>query len=53
MFLLGAHFHLDIANVKLLMEQQAMSGVRCGVQALIKKEEICALSVHCLAHSLN
>ena len=30
-----------------------MSGVRCGVQALVKKEESRALYVHCLAHSLN
>lgn len=30
-----------------------MSGVRNGVQALIKQEESRALYVHCLAHSLN
>ena len=30
-----------------------MSGIRNGVQALIKGEEARALYVHCLAHSLN
>ena len=30
-----------------------MSGIRNGVQALIKKEEEHALYVHCLAHNLN
>ena len=30
-----------------------MSGIRNGVQALIKQEESKALYVHCLAHSLN
>lgn len=30
-----------------------MSGIRNGVQALLKKEENRALYVHCLAHSLN
>jgi hypothetical protein len=30
-----------------------MSGVRNGVQALIKQEEGRALYVHCLAHSVN
>ena len=30
-----------------------MSGVRCGVQALVKKEEIRALYVQFLAHSLD
>ena len=30
-----------------------MSGKNNGVQALVKKEQKCALYVHCLAHSLN
>ena len=30
-----------------------MSGIRSGVQALVKKECDCALYFHCLAHSLN
>lgn len=30
-----------------------MSGIRNGVQALVKKEESRALYVHCLAHNLN
>lgn len=30
-----------------------MSGVRNGVQALIKQDEKRAFYVHCLAHSLN
>ena len=30
-----------------------MSGIRNGVQALVKQEEARALYVHCLAHSLN
>ena len=30
-----------------------MSGIRNGVQALVKWEEARALYVHCLAHSLN
>ena len=30
-----------------------MSGIRSGVQALVKKESDRALYVHCLAHSLN
>ena len=30
-----------------------MSGIRNGVQALVKREETKALYVHCLAHSLN
>lgn len=30
-----------------------MSGLRNGVQALVKKEQEKALYVHCLAHSLN
>ena len=30
-----------------------MSGVKNGVQALIKQDENRALYVHCLAHSLN
>ena len=30
-----------------------MSGIRNGVQALVKREAGCALYVHCFAHSLN
>ena len=30
-----------------------MSGIRNGVQALVKQEESKALYVHCLAHNLN
>ena len=30
-----------------------MSGIRNGVQALVKREADCALYVHCFAHSLN
>ena len=30
-----------------------MSGIRNGVQALVKNESNRALYVHCLAHSLN
>lgn len=30
-----------------------MSGIRKGVQVLVKKEAQCCLYVHCFAHSLN
>ena len=30
-----------------------MSGIRSGVQALVKREAKCAVYVHCFAHSLN
>ena len=30
-----------------------MSGIRNGIQALVKQEESKALYVHCLAHNLN
>ena len=30
-----------------------LSGIRSGVQTLVKREAKCALYVHCFAHSLN
>ena len=44
---------IGLCRVQAYDGASTMSGIRSGVQALVKREAKCALYVHCFAHSLN